>query len=142
MKPSKNYTKEEYEEILDRIEKKYGDEFDDLQLKSWLEEGNRGRGDNGKLGDKLFIIHMKRYEDKVEDDLEERRVISVSSYGTKRSYKRTIPMSWTDEQEKVIKENMKTKTTKQIIYEYNRTFSPLNQGRTESSIKTKIYRLR
>lgn len=137
---------ENYDAILDRIESaREGESISDLDIKEYIANKKTGglSDKQNELGDRLFREHMKRFDAKIEQKLNERKTIIVEVPQKHIKYQKSYN-SWKNhpEQEQFIRERLKNKTTKEIIYEYNSRFSPISQERSESSVKTKIYRLK
>ena len=128
--------------ILDRIEEAREGEFlTDIDVKEYLmgEEGILTQG-RIELGDKLFQEHMRRFDKRVEEKIEDKMTIEVSGYDEHPQYRRGYKR-WNDDQEMFIKQRIGVKSVKQIVYEYNSQYLQSGQERSESSIRTKVYRM-
>lgn len=131
-------------ELLDRIEEsRKGETLTDDDIKEFVMNKDTGSISKGQidLSDELFIKHIKRFDDRVEKDIQKNRKINVSYYDGVKSYKKGF-MKWTPEQESFVRERTGIKPISQIVYEYNAKFLSLGQARSKSSIKTKAYRVR
>lgn len=134
---------EDYNVILDRIEEaRKGEALTDTEIKEYLVYKKTGQftSKQNELGDQLFREHMRRFDKKMEEKTEEKMIIEVSGYDEHPRYRRSY-RKWNDDQEMFIKQRIGIKSVKQIVYEYNSQFLESGQERTESSIKTKVYRL-
>jgi len=144
---------ESYDQVLERVQIDYreGDldsdgnriYLDEDKITSWVMGAKGSEGKRQEFANKLFQIYIEKANKRFDEEAEEKKTIAVARYDGVQMYKRSF-MSWkaNPSQEQFIKDRIRTKTTREIIYEYNATFSPMKQERSASSIKSKVYRLR
>jgi len=146
-----------FNDILNRIEKKYGEEFYKGEILDFLDSGNKNNIYNEKLAEKLYLIHLKG---KIGQKEKIREIYEIPKEKLKREEYRPIERitikpyvrkertikpyvkgykKWSSAEIKFLQVRKQQKITPaKIIFQYNEHFK---EKRTSSSIKTKIFRI-